>query len=86
METRIRQGIVRDADGRPVAEALVVVESGSAPTPEIGIVADAEGRFRLALPDGSFRVGARGPDGAYGWCEVEGGDEGPVTIEVRAPD
>jgi hypothetical protein len=62
--------VLRD-DGAPVAGALVAVVSGTAPTPEIGIRCDTEGRFRVALPPGRFRLTARAPDGALGSTEVE---------------
>ena len=63
-------GIVIGPDGAGVGGALVAVEWGTAPTPEIGIRADDRGRFAVSLPVGRFRVGANAP-GLYGCVEVE---------------
>ena len=54
------------ADGRAAGGALVWVESGTAPTPEIGIRADWQGGFRVALPAGRFTLCATAPDGSAG--------------------
>lgn len=67
-----RHGRVARPDGAPASNALVWVEAGSAPTPEIAIQADGNGRFRVALPAGRFRLKARAPDG----------EEGEATVEV----
>jgi hypothetical protein len=61
---------VTDAAGRPAAGAIVMVVAGTAPTPEIGIVTDREGRFRVALPEGRFRLEAH-VGGTKGAAEVE---------------
>jgi hypothetical protein len=61
--------IVRE-DARSAAGALAAVEWGTAPTPEIAIRANENGIFRLALPNGRFRVEARAPDGAIGSIEL----------------
>jgi hypothetical protein len=53
-----------------VAGALVAVEWGTAPTPEVAIRADKDGIFRLALPSGRFRVEAKASDGATGSIEL----------------
>lgn len=67
---RMINGQVRLADGRPAAGAIVAVAWGTAPTPEIAISCDAEGRFRLPLPPGRFRLQASAP-GATGVSEVD---------------
>jgi hypothetical protein len=68
---------VVDADGRPAAGAIVSVVWGTAATPEIGIVADQDGRFRVALPPGRFRLQANA-----------GGEGGTTEVEIAgsAPD
>jgi hypothetical protein len=72
-----------DAQRRPVSNAFVVVEEGTAPTPEIGIVTGEEGQFWLALPEGRFRVAARTEDGEFGWCELDTSDEiTEIVIQV----
>jgi hypothetical protein len=61
--------VVRD-DATPVVGALAAVGWGTAPTPEIAIRTDADGQFRVALPNGRFRLDARAPDGATGSTEL----------------
>lgn len=55
-----------------MAEALVTVEWGTAPTPEIGIVTGADGRFSVSLPEGRFRMAAYGPDESRGGADADG--------------
>lgn len=69
------------AEGRPAAGAIVAVTWGTAPTPEIGIVAGDDGGFVVALPPGRFRLQANA-EGKSGQAEVEVGDEAP-QIEIK---
>lgn len=69
------QGVVVDREGRPVAEATIVVVEGTSPVPEIALVADSAGRFTLRLPRGRFTLEARG----------DGTAKGQTTIEVAGP-
>jgi hypothetical protein len=73
---------VLDALGNPVAGAFVTVVSGTAPTPEITLLTNAEGRARLGLPPGTFTIRAQSPEGRKGTAEVVGG-ESPDEIEIR---
>lgn len=73
---------VLDAGGSPVAGAFVTVVSGSAPTPEITLLTNAEGRARLGLPPGTFTIQAQTPEGSKGTAEATGG-ESPEEIEIR---
>ncbi|WP_406854406.1 carboxypeptidase-like regulatory domain-containing protein [Alsobacter sp. KACC 23698] len=80
-------GRVVRGDGMPAAGALVWVASGTAPTPEIAVVCDGEGRFRLALPPGRFEIRARAGDGAEGAIEATAGtDPLQFEIEVGGPE
>jgi hypothetical protein len=74
---------VVDAGGQPVAGAAVAVAWGTAPTPEIARTTDAEGRFRVGLPPGRFRIDAAAPDGRRGRVEVDGGPGGEIVIRVE---
>lgn len=69
------QGVVVDGEGRPVAQATIVVAGGTVPVPEIALVADDAGRFRLRLPRGRFTLEAQG----------EGVATGRTAIEVSEP-
>jgi carboxypeptidase family protein len=62
---------VVDETGRPVAGAFVTVDWGTAPTPEITLLTDAEGRARLGLPTGRFRIRAAAPGDGEGTSEVD---------------
>lgn len=75
-------GRVVDALGGPVAAAAVMVAGGTAPTPEIAIRTDAEGRFRLALPAGTFRVVAHAADGRRGEIEVTRSDASDPDLSI----
>ncbi|WP_211098447.1 carboxypeptidase-like regulatory domain-containing protein [Skermanella stibiiresistens] len=80
----LHQGQVLRDDGAPVPGALVAVVSGTAPTPEVGIRCDSEGRFRIALPPGRFRLTAHAPDGALGSTEIEAvGATAAAPVEIR---
>jgi hypothetical protein len=78
-----RTGVVRDRQGKPVQGALIAVEWGTAPTPEVALRTGQDGRFRLALPSGLFRIAAYAPSGASGRREIEidGGEE-DIVIEL----
>jgi hypothetical protein len=66
----LHEGRVLDPNGLGVAEAIVAVVRGTAPTPEIGIRSNDEGRFRIALPPGKFEIEARAPDGRTGRATI----------------
>lgn len=83
-ERRRVPGRVVAPDGSPAAGAIVGVVWGTAPTPEIGIVADAEGRFGVGLPAGRFRLQAN-LDEISGTAEVEieaGADVPEIVIAL----
>lgn len=80
------RGTVLGADGRPVAGAAVMVERGTAPTPEVARRTDDRGRFRLALPPGGFTISAHVPDGRSGSVDLAVGEQeatANLTIMIR---
>lgn len=80
-----RRGRVVDADGAPVAEAIVTVEWGTAPTPEIALISGPEGEFSLGLPEGRFRVRAIAPDERRGVAEIDTRTlAGPIVVRLAA--
>lgn len=81
----LRRGRVVDADGRPVAGALVAVVWGTAPTRDIGRRTNGEGAFQVGLEPGRYRIQATA-QGASGEVEVEGGDGGEIIIQIRSPE
>ncbi len=55
---------------------MVTVAHGTAPTPEIAIRCDGDGRFGIFLPPGRYVIEARAPDRATGSLAVETGEVG----------
>lgn len=86
MVTAVRRvlhtGRVSHDDGRPAGGALVWVSSGTAPTPEIAVVCDDDGQFRLSLPPGQFVIQARSSDGMEGRIDEDLSAE-PAQLEIR---
>lgn len=82
MKAAPRSGKVVDDKGQPVEGAYVSVEWGTGPTPEITLVTGPDGRFRLGLPEGRYRIRARLPGRETGVAEVEGGSS-ETEIVVR---
>jgi len=79
-----RNGIVVDAGGRPVRGALVSVAWGTGPTPEVAVETDEEGRFRLHLPEGRYRLAAHTAGGAAGETETRGEAEEEIRIRLAS--
>lgn len=75
-------GRVTDENGAGVPDAIIAVERGTTPTPELAIVSGPDGTFTIALPDGSFRIGARTRDGRTGATEVSVPGTTHVTLIV----
>jgi hypothetical protein len=71
MSRVLHHGRVTRRDGARANKALVFVKTGTAPTPEIGIVCNEDGEFKLALPPGRYVVEARSNDGRSGTVEIE---------------
>lgn len=78
-----RLGRVVDAAGQPVPEAFVSVVWSTAPFPEIALVTDADGTFRMGLPAGRFRLRANTADGRTGETEVSGESSGDILIPLH---
>lgn len=79
----VRRGRVIDAEGHAVAGALVTVVWGTAPTPETGRRADADGCFVVGLSVGErFRVRATTADGSAGEADVDGSVFDEIIVRV----
>jgi hypothetical protein len=87
-ERVLRHGRVVDAHREPIPAALVSVEWGTAPTPDIARLTNEAGEFQVALPPGHFRIVAVTEDGRSGQIEVEGsaGDEIVLHMDAAAPE
>ena len=75
-------GRVVDVRGDPVPDALVTIPEGTAPLPEIALLVDPDGRFRLRLPHGRFTLRAHGGGGS-GETEVQIPGESAPLITVQ---
>lgn len=71
-----------DERGRPARGASLGVERSSVPFPEIGLLADEEGRVEVRLPDGEFTLSARDEAGRRGEVTVPGARGGEVVVRV----
>jgi hypothetical protein len=78
----LHRGRVLDRQGHPVEGALIGVEWGTAPVPEIALVSDADGRFALDLPAGRFRIWVHAPDGRRTVLEVAGGGGEEIIAQL----
>lgn len=75
---------VQDESGAALEGAIVVVERGSAPYPEIARRTGKSGRLAFSLPDGEFELVARTADGRAGRGRliVRQGASPPLVIRV----
>ncbi len=79
---------VRDAKGRPLPGATIVIKETTSrgPLPLIAPVTDAAGRFRWpGLPPGRFVLSASAPGYAAGTCAVtvKRGQTAPADLVLR---
>lgn len=82
---QVINGRVRDAAGRPVAEARIGYVSGPVPLPDIAALTGEDGSFVLAAPaPGAYRISCTLPDGtsAYRAVEVPRGADVAVSFEL----
>jgi hypothetical protein len=56
-------GRVINGRGDPVPDALVTIVDATVPMPEMSLLVDADGRFRLRLPAGRFTLRAHSGSG-----------------------
>ena len=80
------RGTVVDIDGRPVADARVMVVEAPEPTPGVALLTEPDGRFTLGAPDaGRYRlaVHADGYEPGHVDVDVHGGEEAVVHVELR---
>lgn len=83
--SQVINGRVRDADGRPVAEARAGYLSGPVPLPDIAALTDADGTFVLAAPvPGGYEIICSLPDGtnASQAVDVRPGEDATVTFAL----
>ena len=77
-------GTVLDAAGRPVAGARVYVKTSPVPVPDVAILTDAQGSFRLTAPSaGNYVIGASSDASGSGAVTVTvGSQDGTVQISL----
>jgi hypothetical protein len=74
-------GRVVDGRGEPVPDALVTIVDGTVPMPEMSLLVDEHGRFRLRLPVGRFTLRAHSGSGV-GEARLEWPADSQVVIAV----
>lgn len=77
------KGTVVDEKNSPVSGALIAVESGTAPYPDMAIYSDEKGNFSIHLPSGHFRLGAHSPEGGYGTVECDSDADEHLFIRLE---
>ncbi|HEX2827572.1 MAG TPA: carboxypeptidase-like regulatory domain-containing protein [Burkholderiales bacterium] len=78
-------GSVLAADGTPLAGAYVTIKDASVQVPEIAVQTDANGRFELRLPQGTFLLRAYAGDRIIDAHITNSGEDG-VDIVMRGAD
>ncbi len=76
------KGTVQDRQGLPVPEALIAVEYGTVPYPDMAIFSDEEGNFSINLPVGHFRLAGHSQDGDYGTVECDSDADEHLLIHL----
>jgi hypothetical protein len=77
-------GVVQDAFGNPVENALVAIEWASVPCPEIALRTNSKGQFQVTLPPGNFRLAAHTSKGGYGVTDfVRSSDNTRIVIHIE---
>lgn len=79
------KGTVEDGEGRLVPGALVAVEEGTLPFPDLALSTNAEGHFTIDLPVGRFRLAAHSQDGGYGTVEYDSLTSDSLVIRLSPP-
>jgi hypothetical protein len=78
------QGKVEDNQGLPVSKALIVVESGTSPYPDIAVSSDEKGHFIIDLPCGHFCLKAHSLLGEHGTFEYNSDNNKYLLIRLEA--
>ena len=75
MAAHIISGVIRDAQGKPVAHARVYFTSGPVSLPDIAALTDDQGAFTLSVPvRGDYTIA------------VASGDQPPTAVKVLVGD
>jgi carboxypeptidase family protein len=77
------RGVVKGADGMPLAGVSVALAGAPVATPDIAQLTGADGSFALGAPvPGTYVVGVTAPDGETRRVEVTVGEGEPDPVEV----
>lgn len=76
------KGIVENGEGGLVHGALVAVEEGTSPFPDLALSTNAEGQFTIDLPVGRFRLTAHSQDGGYGTVDYDSLTSNSLVIRL----
>ena len=75
-------GTVEDEEGGVVSRALVAIEEGTSPFPDMALSTDSEGHFTVFLPIGRFRFTAHSQDGKHGTVEYDSKNSDSLVIRL----
>ena len=82
------EGVVKDADGKPMLGMRLGIVAGTAPFPEIAPVTNEDGVYRFpAIPPGAFSVAVHDGQGnriALQSVEVRGGEASKLDFTLPA--
>jgi hypothetical protein len=79
----VLRGVVRRADGSPLAGASISLASAPVAMPDIAQLTGGDGRFVLGVPaSGTYVVGVTAPDGETRRVEMTVGEGDPEPVEV----
>lgn len=80
----VRGQVLRADTGAAVAQAAIVVLESPASYPDIAIMTDQDGRFRIAdAAAGQWRLGATGPNGETGQASIAVADGAVAETVIR---
>jgi hypothetical protein len=77
------RGLVEGEKGEIISGALVALEEGTAPFPDMALSTDTEGHFTIYLPIGHFRLAAYSQDGRHGTVEYDSSTNTPLVIRLN---
>lgn len=76
------KGTVQDEKGGIVSGALIAVEKGTSPSPDMALYTDADGHFTIELPVELFLLAAYSQDGKHGTAEYDSNTDQPLIIRI----
>lgn len=81
---RVISGVVRDNDGKPIADAQIYFTDSPMPLPDIAMLTDTNGTFSLSVPSaGKYGIGFNADGFASETTTVTIGSEQKIHLDIR---